>query len=774
MYLAGRKFKIVTDSVAARTILDSNYDKGGGRLTRWRLSLADFDYDIVHRAGERHMDADLFSRNPLPSTSPYGEDPTVVDPLDVLSLQPADAATGRRGTSTWEPRFSTKPRATTNMWDVYTDSGGAKRRKTPGSGVEHDPVYVPPDKRIDTLMQLAKRHAGMSRSAFTRAAKNVYYWPSITWDARSIVSAGAVPHDTVAAAYFEPEDHIFCGPKEMAKHQRESKASRWLTSDGKVADGYHEDKDGVIYTGDKDTKHPRIVVPTCLRAHILRTYHTTPAAGHLGAAKTYPIIKRKYWWRGMREDVKRWIKACKACCARKTPRPTRAGDPAIICNATAPWHTLAVDLMDAAAMKTSEGYSYILTATCLFTRWTIAVPLKDKRAQSVAEALMNHVFCKFGKPRAIRSDDGKEFVNAGIKYLYKHWNIAPISTGGYQSQANPVERRHRNINEAMTILSTQFGKDWDTYLQAVVFNYNISNCDATGYSPYELLFGKQARPLHEDNTNDRQEPANTSTFQGQMVERMQEAYEFVKKQQTKVAKRNQARRAKLGYVKDQVFKPADSEAGTHGDFVMYWEPQQSITISDAKDKQVKSSWKPKWTGPHRVTRRWKTDGGYRYEIWHVDRATKIATHPNKLSKFDAWSQELPSTSAGMDAKRIYELGGCIEEDSFIIVPLQKPYYYGVAKTIEVTSLGEIRYRWWGNSRNDNLKTLKPGWLTAATDKPYYADKARSKKDAPYEGHKEIPIRQKDVTLHSFKLTDGGRLPARIIRALNEDARIGGE
>ena len=89
-------------------------------------------------------------------------------------------------------------------------------------------------------------------------------------------------------------------------------------------------------------------------------------------------------------------------------------------------------------------------------------------------------------------------------------------------------------------------------------------------------------------------------------------------------------------------------------------------------------------------------------------------------------------------------------------------------------MGSIQYQWWGNASNDNRKILKPGWIAKATGNTYYADKARRAQDAPYEGHKEIPVRQKDIVLHSFKLTDAGRLPARIIRALDEDARIGGE
>jgi hypothetical protein len=72
----------------------------------------------------------------------------------------------------------------------------------------------------------------------------------------------------------------------------------------------------------------------------------------------------------------------------------------------------------------------------------IAIPLRSKSAKDVATAMFCHIFDVHGKPGAIHSDEGTKFVIKGIKYLYKHWGIKPISTGGYQPQAVAVERFH--------------------------------------------------------------------------------------------------------------------------------------------------------------------------------------------------------------------------------------------------------------------------------------------------------------------------------------------
>jgi len=75
--------------------------------------------------------------------------------------------------------------------------------------------------------------------------------------------------------------------------------------------------------------------------------------------------------------------------------------------------------------------------------------------------------------------------------MCKRWSIRQIKTTGWQPQANPVERVHRWLNSSMTTLSSAFGNDWDTCVDAVIFSFNTSYHEATGFSPYNLVYGRQ-------------------------------------------------------------------------------------------------------------------------------------------------------------------------------------------------------------------------------------------------------------------------------------------
>ena len=59
-YLYGRKFKIVSDHKPLVWVM--NVKDPGSRLMRWRIQLAEYDYEIVHKRGSQNTNADAMSR----------------------------------------------------------------------------------------------------------------------------------------------------------------------------------------------------------------------------------------------------------------------------------------------------------------------------------------------------------------------------------------------------------------------------------------------------------------------------------------------------------------------------------------------------------------------------------------------------------------------------------------------------------------------------------------------------------------------------------------
>jgi hypothetical protein len=333
----------------------------------------------------------------------------------------------------------------------------------------------------------------------------------------------------------------------------------------------------------------------------------------------------------------------------------------------------------------------------------------------------------------------------------------------------------------MTTLSAKFGADWDTYLQAVVFNSNVSTCESTGYSPYYLMFGRDSALLHEFVLPAADDIApgssNIQSMRESMANTLMRAYEHVRTKQLSDAEKSKLRRMGTSYMTNLAFEIGSEEDDKPFEFAMLWEPQQPKTLSlnGGEDLRAPSKWTPKWTGPHKVVAKTMKDGRCnRYVLWHNQRARKENCHINRLHKFVPWSQELPSTSYWLDNKPGFEQGGFAREGELFILPLAAPYNFGVAKVIASSSSGEVEYQWLGNATNNNNGSFLPGWTRTTHPNIYYSETRKHHSHKPYLGNNDVAIKQKDIILHGFTLTEARKLPAAVRRALAEDVRVGGD
>ena len=145
---------------------------------------------------------------------------------------------------------------------------------------------------------------------------------------------------------------------------------------------------------------------------VLRRHHGLPLSGHAGRTRVYAAISARFWWKGMYRDVKRWVRACSVCCRRKTPRPAHAGVPATVMSPYQ-FHTVCIDIVGPLP-ETANGNKWILTMSDRFTRWPIAVPLRDTKARSVCDALFASLLAVHGCPLRILSDRGSQLISCQV------------------------------------------------------------------------------------------------------------------------------------------------------------------------------------------------------------------------------------------------------------------------------------------------------------------------------------------------------------------------
>ena len=206
---------------------------------------------------------------------------------------------------------------------------------------------------------------------------------------------------------------------------------------------------------DGGHKFCAIYLPSVLIFQVLHTAHDD--LGHNGFPRTYAAIKRVFFWKGMKEDIRKHCKTCATCQLHKLENVKF--ERKIFKPSLQPMDFICMDLIGEFHPPTSRGHRYALTAVCMLTGFTWCVPLKTKTAEEVAKAYMDHIYCSFGGSIKILTDNGTEFKNKLFKEVVSKLGTEfSIHSPPYRPQSNgKIEGFHR-------FLKTCIGKllitDW--------------------------------------------------------------------------------------------------------------------------------------------------------------------------------------------------------------------------------------------------------------------------------------------------------------------------
>lgn len=118
--------------------------------------------------------------------------------------------------------------------------------------------------------------------------------------------------------------------------------------------------------------------------------------------------------------------------------------------------------------------------------------MRNKESSTIAKAFIDHFILKFGSVEKVKSDFGSEYVNSLFKSINEILKINHAHSTPYRPQTiGSLERNHRNFNEFLRIYINETLSDWDEWIPYYEFCYNTTPCVSTGYTPYELVFGKK-------------------------------------------------------------------------------------------------------------------------------------------------------------------------------------------------------------------------------------------------------------------------------------------
>ena len=223
--------------------------------------------------------------------------------------------------------------------------------------------------------------------------------------------------------------------------------------------------------------------------HVLELAHNK--LGHNGISRTYAMLKRLYFWKGMKVSITKHVKNC-AVCQRRNPQVVPYAKLHFD-TATFPMEFISMDLIGEFYPPSKSGHKYALTVICMLTGYVFCIPLKSKQANEVLQAYIDNVYAKFGGSLKILSDNGTKFKNKLFEQIAKELGVKhKIYTAPYRPSSNGHIEGFHNFLKPCIAKHVSSQLEWTNVIPLACAAYNFLPNEHSKESPFFLMFGRDA------------------------------------------------------------------------------------------------------------------------------------------------------------------------------------------------------------------------------------------------------------------------------------------
>jgi hypothetical protein len=149
---------------------------------------------------------------------------------------------------------------------------------------------------------------------------------------------------------------------------------------------------------------------------------------------------------------------------------------------------VAIDILQVPV--STNNNKYLLVIQDYFTKWADAIPLQNQRAATIS-AEMVKVFCTYGIPDIVHSDQGQNFESTVFHQTLKAFGVEKSRTTAYHPEGDGmVERFNRSL---LQLLRTYVEKEeeWESHLPLALYAYRTAVHSSTRVSPFMLMYGRE-------------------------------------------------------------------------------------------------------------------------------------------------------------------------------------------------------------------------------------------------------------------------------------------
>uniref|UniRef100_A0A2N9GDQ3 Uncharacterized protein n=1 Tax=Fagus sylvatica TaxID=28930 RepID=A0A2N9GDQ3_FAGSY len=321
--------------------------------------------------------------------------------------------------------------------------------------------------------------------------------------------------------------------------------------------------------------------------YIMREIHEGICGNHSGArALQKKIVRAGYYWPSMQADANRFVQHCDKCqrFANLTHSP-----PEVLVPMTAPWPFVqwGLDIMGPFPIGRRQLKFLVITID-YFTKWVEAEPLATITEKNIQNFVWKAVICRFGIPRVLASDNGKQFDNPRFRQFSQELGIHNhYSSPGHPQANGQVEVTNRSLLKLIKTRLEGAKRLWPEELPSILWAYRTTVRIPTGKTPFRMTYGNEAVvPVEVGLTIFR-----TSTYDDhQNEEQLRLNLDLIDEVRGTAEARMKRYQEKMARHYNSKVKPRQL---TVGDLVL-----RRVTLATRNPSEEKLG--PNWEGPYKV------------------------------------------------------------------------------------------------------------------------------------------------------------------------------
>ena len=278
-----------------------------------------------------------------------------------------------------------------------------------------------------------------------------------------------------------------CRKEKLAAEEEYRKDDQQLKQNMKINNPTEDYEHSATHTRAVETTNQQEGITCSNQKQLLLDLHLI---NHANAKEMFAKLKQeKKSWPNMMEDCRAVCRSCPAC--QRFTIVKSGYHPQQSLKSSLPMDHIVIDLIG--PLETSQGgENYILIIIDVFSRYIFLVAIKDKAAMTIATELFR-IFCLFGPPKILQSDNGTEFNNSILHHTMSLFTSAFRHSTPYYPQCNGiVERAVRTSLDLIRKEVTETGISWSILLPTIQLRLNQRMCSTTKCIPFEAMFARKA------------------------------------------------------------------------------------------------------------------------------------------------------------------------------------------------------------------------------------------------------------------------------------------